>query len=193
MANKKDCLKTKEFFEALSRACALSSDNCEGCPFEKCKSAPYNAYSCMDFIITHTAEAINMLQDFENKHPRATLLDKFKKDHPSAPLWNGVPGCDPIILGYLPETMRGFVDSLGEKVWFVPVEDIEKSSAVNTDTKKKDKIKKGPTMFINGEEVSISDEDMDIINDVLSSNKTSTKYVNDLSADIVKALKYLLG
>lgn len=191
MANKKDCNKTKDFFEAMNRACALARDNCTGCPFENVTSAPYNAYSCQDFILTHTAEAIKMLQKFEDEHPRITLLNRFKKEHPNAPLWNGVPGCDPIVLGYLPETMREFVDSLGEKIWLIPIEDIDKSSTVINKKKEAEK-KNVPTLLINGKEVPISDEDMDIINDVLSPKKTSTQSINDLSADIINALSYLL-
>lgn len=88
--------------------------------------------------------------------------------------------------------MREFVDSLGEKIWLIPIEDIDKSSTVINKKKETEK-KNVPTLLINGKEVPISDEDMDIINDVLSPKKTSTQSINDLSADIINALSYLLG
>lgn len=182
---------TQDFFKAMKRACVLSNDDCSGCPFESCKKAPFNAYSCQDFIMSHTNEAIAMLQKFEDEHPQTTLLTKFKKEHPDAPLWNGVPGCDPIVLGYLPETMRGYVDSLGEKIWLIPIEDIEKSAAVSSDKKETPADTKSvPTLFINGKEVSISDEDMNIVKDFLSQKKTTNKMLSDLSPGIVKALGY---
>lgn len=190
---------TQDFFKAMKRACVLSKDDCSGCPFENCTKAPFNAYSCQDFIMSHTKEAIDLLQKFDDAHPQTTLLTKFKKEHPDAPLWNGVPGCDPIVLGYLPETMRDYVNSLGEKIWLVPVEDIEKCATVSSNLKKtsvnKEKAEKknSATLFINGKEVSISDDEADIINDILSQKKTSTRNAADVTSDMIKVLNYLLG
>jgi hypothetical protein len=122
----KDCADTETFLKEWKRVCELSGDNCEGCAFKDVMESPIRCVSCQDFVTLHPDQAVERLQKWSDTHAEKTLLDKFKEEHPTAPLYgdNGVPKCNPVDLGYLPMSLRDYSYSLGENSWFIPVDDI---------------------------------------------------------------------
>lgn len=107
--SKINCSLTKNFIMEFSRM----TEDCEnisfcscGCPYDKAakkikEEQKKKEYICNDFIADFPEQAIQILQDWSNKHPKMTYLEKVLKEFPETKLnKDGIPQFCPHLLGF---------------------------------------------------------------------------------------------
>lgn len=103
--SKIDCSITENYFKEKARmvkysdygACTIC---CADCPL--CSDNNGTHEICADFEKLYPDKAIQIVQKWSNDHPKMTMLDKFKEQHPKAKLTKkGIPKTTcPRCLGY---------------------------------------------------------------------------------------------
>lgn len=123
-----DCTITEIFLKEKLRMCRAHKA-CAGCLLHFQHNGTQQI--CEKFITTHPKRAIQIVQDWSNKKPQKTMLDKFKEDHPNAPMTNeDIPKTCPCNLGYdkfadCPKNAKGFYIRC-VKCWNRPYEEEQK-------------------------------------------------------------------
>lgn len=98
-----DCSKTKTFLREWERMCSTFPEDCSYCPLN-C-GEEHIPSSCLISVLTDKDKSIKIVQKWSDENPVATLLDRFKKEHPDAP--SGIPKFSPFDLGYIPASLYG--------------------------------------------------------------------------------------
>ena len=157
-----NCNKVSNFLHEWVRMCESFSSDCSGCPFQ-------SESGCYDFVLQNADNVSNIMQEWSAAHPKATLLDKFKREHPDAPLLkNGLPMCDPVSVGYFPGEVYYGLGLNPEEVWSLSEEEAlsfyreSKPSDVMPETKTTE-----PKVIVNGTEVEMP-KDLSVLIDKLT-------------------------
>lgn len=130
-----DCSKTKNYFaekQRITKKHKLNGDayicglNCTDCPLSSSNNGI--GVPCTDFEMLYPENAIDIVQEWSNKHPPKTYLSEFLTNYPNALLDDsGMPKlfC-PYRLGLMnKDDCRKDGDCV--KCWNQPIEDGEKN------------------------------------------------------------------
>ena len=72
-----DCNRTENFIKESGRLCQYYKDTgCTFCVLDR-------NMSCGDFIVKYPKKAIEIVQEWSNKHPQKTLLTEFLEHYPN--------------------------------------------------------------------------------------------------------------
>lgn len=86
-----------EFFKGKNRMCdSFGSDSCDGCKIKAEKGVMY----CHVYIKKYPERAIEIVEEWLEKHPKETYLTQFLKYYPNALMTdNGIPKLCVNVLG----------------------------------------------------------------------------------------------
>lgn len=124
-----DCSKTKNYFaekqritkkHKLNGSAYICGLNCTDCPLSSSNNGI--GVPCTDFEMLYPENAIDIVQEWSNKHPPKTYLSEFLKKYPNAPLAdNGTPDICPDKLGLTDIKKPCFGDCVD--CWEQPIEE----------------------------------------------------------------------
>lgn len=148
-----NCDKVSNFLHEWVRMCESFSSDCSGCPFK-------SENGCYDYVLQNADKVANIMQKWSDANPKATLLDKFKKEHPDAPLFkSGLPMCDPVSVGYFPGEVYYGLDLKPEEVWRLSEDEVENFSRESRPSDIKPATKNPePKVIVNGTEIEMPKE-----------------------------------
>lgn len=121
-----------EFLKEKERMCnylsrALEGDRCRNCVLSRYNNS--NKIHCDHFIREYPEQAVEIVEEFSEAHPRKTILDDFKEKYPNAPQVQRYPKISPCDLGYRGFTGCGVNCSKCSteriKCWYTPLEELE--------------------------------------------------------------------
>ena len=101
--SKIDCSITENYFKEKVRMVKCAEDgicdiHCVDCPLCFDNNGTYEP--CDTFEKLYPDKAIQIVQKWSDEHSQMTMIDKFKEQHPNAPMDAGYPDVCPYYLGY---------------------------------------------------------------------------------------------
>lgn len=116
-----------KFFKEKKRMCKSLGEGCTGCMIHitKCE------LRCWQFCEKYPERAVDIVETWAKEHPRKTILQDFLEKHPKATIEDGaVPAVCPFQLGYETESEKdknGYCESTARdgcrRCWNRPLEE----------------------------------------------------------------------
>lgn len=115
----------KRMIESLSETKLRCVDlDCSNCPLSNKNNG--KKIACGVLQTDYPEIAVEIVEKWSEEHPQKTLLNCFKKEHPSAPLKkNGFPYVCPYILGYEKQEYCNSNEADCVACWNRPLDEVE--------------------------------------------------------------------
>lgn len=119
-----DCKITENYLKERGRMTNSCEIHCDNCPLSRYNNG--EKIICIRYETKYRDRAVEIVQQWSDKHPRKTILDDLKEKYPNYKISSiGTPSICPYKLGYEESAKCPAVDTCAE-CWNRPLDEVMK-------------------------------------------------------------------